>query len=1407
MKKFILFVSLAAYALSGIMMAQSNAPNSHEWKTAYDKAHTVQKTVVQKQDDQRQYTGTRALVFFEGFDAGIPATWTQTLYSGTGLWTIGNTPFTNSVGDFAEANSDAAGGSVEFNVGLFTSAMDLSGESVVTIDYDRNFQDLASRDEFAVKIYSGGTDAASFEEQVDYTNVDDEGGLHGGVHRQLVIDPSVYTDPSQVYIEFWYTNGGQNWDWWVQIDNVEVNSVQTGNIDGYVYSTDGTPIQGANVQIEGVTGVSTDATGYYLLADLELGTYDVIATADGYSPEMATLDVPLGGTLSHDFYLGTPTISPLLLENTLNPGEWFTDYIGMLNTGDGTSYWTASINFISGDGWLSLSDTEGEIAAGGGTFNLGVNFDASGLAAGTVVNAEVVLDFLPTAQVVIPVTMTVAGDPLVAVENFKAVVTNQVTGQCMLTWDFNPDVTFQYFEVRRDGAVLGITNDLTYFDFLPDYGIYTYSVAAVYSEGTSTAQFDDVEWFIPTACWTPAAPEEDVMIDQTEDTWMTIENCGQGSLSWSIPFAGNFQVALIDSYGDGWNGGTLSVFVNGTMVLDNITLANGTGPEYWSFPVLDGDEISTVYTPGSWTNENSLNDQGVVVYSSGNESIPPGVLFADVSSLGFITSIIPQTGTLDEGQSIDIRFTYDATGYAVGTHTQDIHLQTNEQAPDNDHIITHTMNVYTPGIIAGTVTDCNTGVGMDNVTVMADNGTSRFYAESDQYGNYEIYVDAATYDVTFALLGYQTAVVAGQIVTEGNTTTVDATMCEEAYPVSGVFADPNEADTQCLVSWNLPAGPYTIIYTDDSAEEYAAWIQPGGAVAVKFTPAGYPATVTGGKLYVGDGMFPEGGSWLGTEIAVGVIDDDGTNGMPGTVLDSVIVTVDNFGWITFKDSFYSLFNDGDFYIAMWQLGVAPNVAPIGIDTDFPIVYRSYAKQAGGDWFTSPYQDYMIRADVSGPTNSVSMSADAQRIIPPKAIGMGEIYIATNLPKLAPGFVKSGKIVSDITATRNLNKYNVYRMYGFDPDAGEGPADGASTSVGSSSTLSKNDTQFGAQPAGFYAYAVEAEYDSGDKSPWAYSNIVAHGLDNVVTVTSTQCDGGEPSGVEVTLVGHNYPYDVLYGVSGADGIVVFDSVIDGVYDINIFKVAYQNLFFAGVPIYNDYSLDVVLQENNFPPRNLYVDPLTSVATWDEALIEQIQMEDFEGSAFPPSGWTKTSLDPGLAEWNRTNAYEGNWVIPAQNEDGTSSYFAAAISDIESIHDGSMDLLITPMLDLRESETFALYFDSFYTGDFGQLASVEYSTDGGATWELLQQMAPAAAWTPIMIDLGPLSGIPAGNGEIWFAFHADDQDAWESGWAIDNVSIHNGSAPILGYYVYLDDGFVAQTAPDIRTYAYGDLVYGT
>jgi hypothetical protein len=82
--------------------------------------------------------------------------------------------------------------------------------------------------------------------------------------------------------------------------------------------------------------------------------------------------------------------------------------------------------------------------------------------------------------------------------------------------------------------------------------------------------------------------------------------------------AESFSVICWDSYGDGWNGATMDVFVNGTMVLENIH-CDGTETVY-TFDVEEGDMVETEYTSGFWEGENTyaFYDQwGFLVASDG----------------------------------------------------------------------------------------------------------------------------------------------------------------------------------------------------------------------------------------------------------------------------------------------------------------------------------------------------------------------------------------------------------------------------------------------------------------------------------------------------------------------------------------------------------------------------------------------------------------------------------------------------------------------------------------------------------------------------------------------------------------------------------------------------------------------
>lgn len=62
-------------------------------------------------------------------------------------------------------------------------------------------------------------------------------------------------------------------------------------------------------------------------------------------------------------------------------------------------------------------------------------------------------------------------------------------------------------------------------------------------------------------------------------------------------------ITLWDEYGDGWSGCSVDVYVAGALVLGGLTLDAGSGPETTSFPAATGDEITTVWTSGSYPSE------------------------------------------------------------------------------------------------------------------------------------------------------------------------------------------------------------------------------------------------------------------------------------------------------------------------------------------------------------------------------------------------------------------------------------------------------------------------------------------------------------------------------------------------------------------------------------------------------------------------------------------------------------------------------------------------------------------------------------------------------------------------------------------------------------------------------------
>ncbi len=124
-----------------------------------------------------------------------------------------------------------------------------------------------------------------------------------------------------------------------------------GDVEGYVFNYDGLAISGATVGEEGGPSTTTGPDGYYLLEGATAGETPISAGKTGYNVTTDIVTVILNDIVQHDFILTQPNmiVNPLYIEETLNPGEYFTTSLNVLNNGNGPLGWEAVINYPETD--------------------------------------------------------------------------------------------------------------------------------------------------------------------------------------------------------------------------------------------------------------------------------------------------------------------------------------------------------------------------------------------------------------------------------------------------------------------------------------------------------------------------------------------------------------------------------------------------------------------------------------------------------------------------------------------------------------------------------------------------------------------------------------------------------------------------------------------------------------------------------------------------------------------------------------------------------------------------------------------------------------------------------------------------------------------------------------------------
>jgi hypothetical protein len=282
-------------------------------------------------------------------------------------------------------------------------------------------------------------------------------------------------------------------------------------------------------------------------------------------------------------------------------------------------------------------------------------------------------------------------------------------------------------------------------------------------------------------------------------------------------------ITLWDSFGDGWNGCTVTVSVGGVPVLTNITLPFGSGPSAFTFTASNGAPIQVTFGAGSWIFEpyyTITNGAGTNLVTnwfpgssgtwngtaSGCPSITPvWSPAAGLSNAGILNPVASPTATTT--------YTVSATGTNGCVGTDQVVVNVNPSPANAPIIAPSVLCVGNNGMVSNPVPNGTWSV--NSPSVMSLNA-----ATGDIVG-----VGAGT-----ATVSYTTT------ATNGCTTTTTANIGVQALPVASISS--SNGNSVCQGTATTLTAPAAASYAwNNGATTQTISVTAGGTYSVVITSA------------------------------------------------------------------------------------------------------------------------------------------------------------------------------------------------------------------------------------------------------------------------------------------------------------------------------------------------------------------------------------------------------------------------------------------------------------------------------------------------------------------------------------------------------------------------------------------